>query len=247
MFNGVVITEQMIKERNVLKKQEAQYISDLQRPNVHTGLHYQDVLEEYGLPSNINVLIGEDKHRWFKLIVYLTNHSKVEKTMLGKENLQQTIRLLLLNAFQHTDPELTESFAGLRDKCPALFASILPCAEQEQLAINAAVPVEEDEEECGLLSDDAHLRATAINRIQARYARVTLKLPLRSAHMTTKFRQQLRHAYIVEYGLPHIYEFGTSAIRWCKKLSFYDRSVDILSFPSYHLNINFPFHYVILT
>ena len=34
-----------------------------ERPNVHARLHYKAVVDEYGLASNINVLIGEDKHR----------------------------------------------------------------------------------------------------------------------------------------------------------------------------------------
>jgi hypothetical protein len=113
VINSVTLTEDRLKERTLLKKQEGQYISDSQRPNVYTGLYYREMTEEYGLPGNLNVLIGEDKHRWFKLIVYITNHSNIEKTMLAKENLRQTVRLLLLNAFYHSDPELTESFANL--------------------------------------------------------------------------------------------------------------------------------------
>lgn len=36
----------------------------IDRPNVHNGLHYEDIAAEYGYPYNINVLIGEDMHRW---------------------------------------------------------------------------------------------------------------------------------------------------------------------------------------
>lgn len=34
------------------------------RPNMHNGLHYEDIATEYGYPLNVNVLIGEDMHRW---------------------------------------------------------------------------------------------------------------------------------------------------------------------------------------
>ena len=51
------------EERCLLKKQETQYMMDSKRPNVHVGLHYKEMMDEYGLPSNMNVLIGEDKHR----------------------------------------------------------------------------------------------------------------------------------------------------------------------------------------
>jgi hypothetical protein len=45
------------------KARAIQYNKDAKKPNVHIGLHYGQVAEEYGLPANINVLIGEDKHR----------------------------------------------------------------------------------------------------------------------------------------------------------------------------------------
>lgn len=56
--------------------------SDQNRPNVHIGIHYADVLKEYGLASNCNVLIIEDKHKWFKQIIYESNFSNVEKHLL---------------------------------------------------------------------------------------------------------------------------------------------------------------------
>jgi hypothetical protein len=45
------------------KTRAIQYSKDAKKPNVHMGLHYSHVSEEYGVPANINVLIGEDKHR----------------------------------------------------------------------------------------------------------------------------------------------------------------------------------------
>ena len=31
---------------------------------MYVAVHYDAVMQEYGMPSNLNVLIGEDKHRW---------------------------------------------------------------------------------------------------------------------------------------------------------------------------------------
>jgi hypothetical protein len=45
------------------KKKASQYLNDAKRPNFHTVLHYVLMADEYGLLSNCNVLIGEDKHR----------------------------------------------------------------------------------------------------------------------------------------------------------------------------------------
>lgn len=45
------------------KGRKEQYNKDAKKPNVHIGLHFGMVEQEYGLPANLNVLIGEDKHR----------------------------------------------------------------------------------------------------------------------------------------------------------------------------------------
>jgi len=45
------------------KKRALQYTNDSKKPNVHIGLHYELIKDEYGLPSHIHVLIGEEKHR----------------------------------------------------------------------------------------------------------------------------------------------------------------------------------------
>lgn len=63
-----------------------EYRNDQKRPNFHVAMHYADVMKEYALPSNCNVLIDEDKHCWFKKMVYTTNYSNVEKSLLGWES-----------------------------------------------------------------------------------------------------------------------------------------------------------------
>jgi hypothetical protein len=35
----------------------------MMRPNIHMGVHYPMIAEEYSLPVNINTLIGENYHR----------------------------------------------------------------------------------------------------------------------------------------------------------------------------------------
>ena len=51
------------EESQSLKEKQQQHMKNVNRPNVHVGLHYAQIMEEYGLPSLCNVLIGEDKHR----------------------------------------------------------------------------------------------------------------------------------------------------------------------------------------
>lgn len=42
----------------------AKYWSNAQhRPNIHTGLHYEEEAVEFGTPFNSNALAGEDMHK----------------------------------------------------------------------------------------------------------------------------------------------------------------------------------------
>ena len=98
-----------------------QYRNDTKRSNVHAALHYDFIIVEYGLTSHCNVLIDENKHRYFKKIVYYINHSNFEKTMLLRENTGQTVRLILLDDFAHTEPETTQLVKNIYSNCPSLF------------------------------------------------------------------------------------------------------------------------------
>ena len=45
------------------KKGAVQYQNDRKKPNVHAGLHHEQMMEEYGPLGNVGVMIGEDFHR----------------------------------------------------------------------------------------------------------------------------------------------------------------------------------------
>lgn len=192
--------------------------SDQNRPNVHIGIHYADVLKEYGLVSNCNVLIGEDKHKWFKQIIYESNFSNVERHLLGRENMQQTLRLIILGSFEQSESVLTVQIRRLHAKCPALFESLLPKSERQEDETN-------DEDFLHIQSDIIHSRPLGLHRLQPKYCHQVLDLPTRSPmlHQYNRLRNQLRLAYEKDYEMHSIYEFGTAPIMWCKKLSFHDR------------------------
>jgi hypothetical protein len=44
-------------------KRAIQYTHDMTRPNVHLGVHYPMIAEEYSSPANVNTLLGENLHR----------------------------------------------------------------------------------------------------------------------------------------------------------------------------------------
>ena len=76
-----------IKNNLVLIKRVKEFRFDQKRSNVHIDLHYIDHLQKYELVNNCNVLIGENKHRWFKKIIYNINFTNVKKHLLRRENM----------------------------------------------------------------------------------------------------------------------------------------------------------------
>ncbi|OTA53841.1 hypothetical protein K449DRAFT_389592 [Hypoxylon sp. EC38] len=59
-------TKKSRKRRNLPrpeKDEDAPTINDALRPNVHVGVHYEDIIEEYALGTNVSTLVGEDVHR----------------------------------------------------------------------------------------------------------------------------------------------------------------------------------------
>jgi len=188
-------------------------------PTVHTALHYPDIADEYGLPSQCNTLIGEDKHRWFKKVVYTTNHSNIERIMLHKENFRQTLRLLLLGAFSDSEPQMTTFIQELQQTCPTLFKTLLPRSELESRIIDD----EDDDSSISIVADEYHKRPIVIGRLQPKFVRDTLGLPTRgSNNLLQPFRTALRRAYEMDYNMPNMREFGRGTFQWCKKISFHD-------------------------
>jgi hypothetical protein len=153
-----------------LKTKAESFRADQRRPNIHVALHYADQLNEYGLVSNCNVSIGEDKHRWFKQIIYNTNFSNVEKHLLSRENMQQTIRLTLLGAFLQDEPAITSQLRHLFECCPALFESLLPKSERQE-------DERDDDDSLLIQSDDGHSQAAVLHCLQPKYCREVLDLP----------------------------------------------------------------------
>jgi hypothetical protein len=86
-----------------MAKKAVIYLNDIRRPNMHTALHFNVLADEYGLPVNCSVLQGEDKHKYFKKVIYSTNYHQVEKDLLRMECERQTIRFILTNAFHEFD------------------------------------------------------------------------------------------------------------------------------------------------
>ncbi|KAL8798787.1 MAG: hypothetical protein Q9200_007697 [Gallowayella weberi] len=185
------------------------------RPNLHVGIHYPAVIAEYGLPSHCNVLIGEDKHREYKMQIYNTNYRDVERALLGSENLKQTIRLILQDAFAISEPVLTQLFKDLQAECPVLVNKLLPQSEKTH-------DILDDDSYLFLKSDANHSQPAALGRLQAKLVRNELSLPIRSSAMDQAFQKMLRTSYEIDYGMSNVMHFGVASIPWSKKVNFND-------------------------
>lgn len=60
------------------------------------------------------------------------NDRNPEKDCLSYENMLQTVRLVLLDGFNHDDPEITTKLKDLVLTAPVLFSSLLPRDELGQ-------------------------------------------------------------------------------------------------------------------
>ncbi|TRX98548.1 hypothetical protein FHL15_000622 [Xylaria flabelliformis] len=212
-----------------------QYMNDTLRPNVHVGIHYPAFAEEYALPVNCNTLTGENLHRYFKTRVYETNYSNVEKVLLMKVNFQETVRLVLRNAFLHDDPVLTQEMLALYQACPSLFSKVLSRADRNELIEQLET---ETDYEVGVdqSANESHVNPSAINRIPpgevtkvAHPANGGYRLPSRgNTGVDREFRRLLRLAYELDYCKRKLYPtvFQNKTIQWSRKFGFTDKTTN---------------------
>jgi hypothetical protein len=189
-------------------------------PNLHTALHYPALAEEYAMPANCNVLVGEDKHRAFKKVIYTTNHQRPERDLLYWENIRQTLRLLLTDSFAD-DAKITRVVKDIYSACPTLFSTLLPRSEQLSLD-GSLIPENDDDDDQDVQADKRHGHPTVTGCIQTRHCKEVLGLPTHASHLTTSLRSLLSKAYGRYYSMPNIITFSQGSFQWCKKLSFYD-------------------------
>src|ERR1700712_858531 len=143
--------------------------------NLHTGVHYFPFSHAYadipsiklfcesGTPVQAHGLAGEEKHRYFKKVIYTTNHRNVEMVLLRKESIRQTLRLLIASGFREDkDAAITQCLQELHLEIPSLFASLLPRSEQEAFKEKGRDKDDEDEDFEGIEDDDKyrHLKVT---------------------------------------------------------------------------------------
>ena len=190
-----------------------QYRNDTKRSNVHVDIHFERIIAEYDFFSNYNVLIGENKHRYFKKIVYYINHFNIEKTMLFRENLRQTMRLFLLDGFAYTKLKVIQLIKNIHQHCSSLFITLLFRSKQ--------MLFENDDSDSRLfkniVENDEHFQFNVIDCLKFKYCRNVLKLSTRSFEnvqmMSRLFKTTLAFVYQKNYAIFNLMHFGTNAIQ----------------------------------
>jgi hypothetical protein len=197
------------------------YLNSMRLPNLHTALHYPALAEEYAMPANCNVLIGEDKHRAFKKVIYNTNHQRPERDLLCWENIRQTLRLVLTDSFAN-DAKITRVVKDINAACPTLFSTLLPRSQQLSLDGSLIPENDDDDDDEDVQADKRHGHPTVTGCIQAKHCKEALGLPTRTSHLTNSFSSLLSKSYGTYYNMPNIITFSQGSFQWCKKLSFFD-------------------------
>jgi hypothetical protein len=139
-------------------------------------------------------------------------------------NMQMTIRFLLRNSFNHSDKELTQQMSHLHDACPTLFDNVLAHSDKRDMVAKEELGFEMDI--FGSMNSN-HRRTTVIGRVSVSGITHLINdnndLPAKPKHMSLRFKQALRQAYIKEYDTGEIYQFGIRPLQWANKLAFTDR------------------------
>ncbi|KAI5300557.1 hypothetical protein KEM56_002359 [Ascosphaera pollenicola] len=154
-------------------------------PNIHIGLHYRKVVEEYGCAGNVTVLTGENKHRVYKDLVTRTNKKNVEKTLLRQESLRLTLALVLDGAFPEK-PRLKEKLTEASVLCPTSIKTFYS-SEMEK---------DEEKMDSAWIRDDGHIDPCA--RVALTSTQGTRRLGVENAkisYINKTFISELQNAY----------------------------------------------------
>ncbi|KZZ97802.1 hypothetical protein AAP_00063 [Ascosphaera apis ARSEF 7405] len=120
-YSSLALTQCQTPRRGRKVKRADEVLRMMQRPNMHIGLHYKEMVEEWGCANNGNVLMGENKHRLFKSLVTHTNHRDPEKSLLIRESLDKTISAYLSSSPEAEDDTVSK-LQQLQRKCPTLMS-----------------------------------------------------------------------------------------------------------------------------
>ncbi|KAI5838707.1 hypothetical protein DFP73DRAFT_599637 [Morchella snyderi] len=89
-------------------------------PNVHLALHYATDIENFASTFNATTMLGEQKHKVFKMHAQHTNSHENDLQLLKLINTLQTVRFALDDTFAVSSPALTTQLNSIVNRCPVL-------------------------------------------------------------------------------------------------------------------------------
>ncbi len=187
-------------------------------PNFHIGMHFESIMHEYGVLWNVNVLFGEDKHRFFKKAVLSSNHRKPVRQVLLKDQLMHTIKCLLNGSFLQTDLKISNQIGRLRALCPALLKSLV--SSDEDVLNDDLLEVDSH----FLLETSRHFKPTVRNKLKSAYI-MSQNLPVKITKSTCPNFIALLKNGLAEYDL-HGLMWGDKFLHWYEQCSFTDKETN---------------------
>lgn len=137
--------------------------------------------------------------------------------MLSRESQRQTIRLILMNAYQKKKSNISKMYIELYRKCSTLFDSLLSRSKQQSLRSSRALLENDDENSSiALQSDSMHRQIIAIECLSFKYCREVLELFTQASDvklMTFDFKSQLRNALKKNFDILNVMHFETTEIQ----------------------------------
>ncbi|SMR43431.1 unnamed protein product [Zymoseptoria tritici ST99CH_3D1] len=196
------------------------------RPNVHTGLHYAELRDEYGLISNHNVLIGEDRHREFKRLIYTTNKQNPERDLLQAINMQMSTRLVFQDGFLQSEPAATQQLKDIDSAIPGMFDRLMPRSERD---VFTADDEDVDRELLVVQSDTVHLNVKCRRKLQPRFVQTKLGFPTRGdGKWPAWLGDSITQAFQLDYSRPAVKApFVGKPVKWFKEVSYDDANTQL--------------------
>ncbi|KAF8241932.1 hypothetical protein K440DRAFT_665061 [Wilcoxina mikolae CBS 423.85] len=96
------------------------------RPNIHQVIYARNCLRDYCTVPNVEVSVGELKHRGLKDKAQHANKVNVDKQILLDVARKDSIHSVALGNRSDTHLQISKTFSHLREYCPSIMGKIVP-------------------------------------------------------------------------------------------------------------------------
>ena len=152
-----------------------------------------------------------------------TNHRAPEKHLLQHECLEQSLRFILLGAWQTSDPVVTAQVRRIHNDCGLLFSSLMGPEWEAKDEAQAGMTAEPLTNESSIVADTYHQNPAVVGRVISHTA-ARLGLPVKEDDMEkichAGFYARFREAYCRDYEKTGVTIYGKKPLKWWNKVSF---------------------------